>query len=606
VTAAILPVEEEARVSPVKTSKKGKEPAVVRANTPPQRSASQQRADEPPISQIPAPAPVDEVEEAQEEPEAEAEPKGRGGKRKGAAAAGRKKAGPAKRKGKAAAAAEAEAEPEVEEGSQPQSETASQQHAPSQEEDDEASVSKKSGRKIRLRKPPPAVKEKDLSESSQAPALSQPTRGKRGARGAKAGAESQVEESVEPAVEAVTPDDVHANQQAVTQPSQGESTMVESTAVITEDVSPQASHSLKISPPKPILDTAAAISAGTATQDAIRSESVGKEMDASAADATSAAASKRPLESTRPVSKKPRHELFTAESKPSAMRFPRLADTLSAVDFNIRPSISRETETQIEPLMSDNGDGGQAAAAEIVERAESEALRQDERLQTIIKSSVDKLKGDLSRLKKTTGSSHSSNSNSSSQGAPGPNEAKQSAAPGNESERSASSKSTDDTDSRAAAAQEKAADASRKPPTAVESELVAASRSESAPKYLSDSHASDLASESSKDAPSSQQGHVFAPSQDSIANSQGFNLIRETMPEASQQSQLSTDEPVQEDRLSMSFFGAISQPENMAGGGTFIPADKESASQKQRQGEIKALAAAASAKEKVSHVVLAV
>ena len=589
-------------MSPVKMSKKGKEPAVVRANTPPpsQVPASQQRADEPPVSQIPAPAPVEEVEEPQEEPEAEPEPKGRGGKRKGAAAAGRKKAAP-KRKGKAAAEAEVEPEPETEEASQAQSESASQQAtqpAPSQEEDDEASVTKKSGRKIRLRKPPPAVKEKELPESSQAPALSQPTRGKRGARGAKAAAESQVEETVEPATEAETDDDVQASQRAVTQPSQGESILVEPTVTITEEA-PEASQSLKVSPPKPLLDKSAATDAAAAPKDAIRSESAGKELHSVAVDATNAAA-KRPLDSTRPVSKKPRHELFTAESKPSAMKFPRLADTLSAVDFNIRPSISRETETQIEPLVSDNGAGGQAGAAEIVERAESEALRQDERLQTIIKSSVDKLKGDLSRLKKTTGSSHSSNSNSSSQGAPAPSEPKQTAATANKAERSASSKSADDTESRAAAAQAKAADATQKPPTAIVSESASGSRSESAPKYLSDSHGSDLHSEQSKEAPSSQPGHVFAPSQDSIANSQGFNLIRETMPEASQQSQLSTDEPVPEDRLSMSFFGAISQPENMAGAGTFIPADKESASQKQKQGEIKALAAAASAKEKVS------
>ena len=47
------------------------------------------------------------------------------------------------------------------------------------------------------------------------------------------------------------------------------------------------------------------------------------------------------------------------------------------------------------------------------------------------------------------------------------------------------------------------------------------------------------------------------------------------------------------------------QPQNIAVASTFIPADanKESSSQKQRQ-EIKALTAAASAKEKVSWLVL--
>ncbi|KAI9033243.1 hypothetical protein DFJ74DRAFT_170614 [Hyaloraphidium curvatum] len=97
------------------------------------------------------------------------------------------------------------------------------------------------------------------------------------------------------------------------------------------------------------------------------------------------------------------------------MKFPRLAETLSSVDFAIRPSIAKDADAQ-DISVADTSKSPRADI-DIVGRAESEALRQDERLQTIIKSSVDKLKGDLSRLKKpASGTSHGSASTSSSQG----------------------------------------------------------------------------------------------------------------------------------------------------------------------------------------------
>lgn len=556
----------------------------------------------PTVSQIPAsqsrkkeePAPSQDVEEeAEAEPEPEPEPKGRGNKRKAAAAGGRKKGAQGKRKGKQEAEVEPEVEPEPEtqeaDSQQMASQIASQvtasQEPAAQEEEEEPAPAKKGGRKIRLRKAQPEKKEKESAEPIKAPVLAQ--RGGRGKKGAKVEEDSQMETAAEEASQTVDP-----SQESQTASQAGAEEEVPSVATKDVEMEPTKVPSAIDTPADDSSRKESEVAAPTRSED---SSFVRAREDSTVhQEQNNQNASKRPLDSTRPISKKPRADMFNSEAKPSAMKFPRLADTLSAVDFNIRPSMSRETETQIEPLLSDTGEVVQPPA-EIVERAETEALRQDERLQTIIKSSVDKLKGDLSRLKKTNSGSSSQSSNNSANSSQGGSGSGGSGLARDESLKSktlAAARSATATTT-TAQSQHTAAPEPLEEPATVASQR---SREEpsSTPRYVVESDESRA-----QPAPVKAVQEVAA-SQDSIANSQGFNLIRETMPEMSQQSQLSTDPIDADERLSMSFFGAVPQSDNLAGGGTFIPSDlsKETASQKQQRLEIKALAAAASAKEK--------
>lgn len=496
---------------------------------------------------------ADSQEVAEEAPEPEI--KAKGGRRK-AAAGGRKKA-TTKRKGKQQVELEEEAEAEdssqvAESASQvpasqqsasqgptsqsfsqapaslPASQVVDSQEAstPPENEDEDSAPSKKGGRKIRLRKQPASGKEKEApgtnADAAKGAALGRGARGKKEVKPAKTEAELTVDDEAE---KSMTEEQLPAKR--------ADEKMVPDSATIDErKATGQAVESVAKSMPaagpkssEPIVSRFAGTNFVALAQQR-KEELTESRQQSDAHTRESDLLNKRPIvENVRPVSKKPRHDLFP-EVKVPAMKLPRLADTLSSVDFALRPSIATNMDSIVHEPESH-------AAAEIVERAETEAARQDERLQTIIKSSVDKLKGDLFRLKKTAGSDSSSSSGGSSgpssQGSMEP--ARVRSALDNAKLSNKASESDWSRPNR---------DGSRDRERAGPSELTSPPTETSQKQRPQESRVADE---------SQNQG-----SEDHLATSQGFNLIRETMPETSQPSQASIES---ESRLSMSFFGAV-------------------------------------------------